>query len=170
MIFSRRQDGRWRLFASSLDGKTPSPLFAESESDDERQASVSPDGTQVAYVSDRETEDGDVDLWVADLAAAPGGRVRRWRLTRVTCRKTSTRAARCSVRAKRGKRRLRATATLTLPSGAWQVRYEIGCIAATLIAVLPQQTGDGQIEIRGYVRAEVPERRQHARVPAAFPF
>jgi gamma-glutamyltranspeptidase / glutathione hydrolase len=83
VIFSRRQDGRWRLFASSLDGKTPSPLFAESESDDERQASVSPDGKQVAYVSDRETEDGDVDLWVADLAAAAGGRVRRTRLTRV---------------------------------------------------------------------------------------
>jgi gamma-glutamyltranspeptidase / glutathione hydrolase len=83
VIFSRRQEGRWRLFAATLDGKTPSPLFAESESDDERQASVSPDGKQVAYISDREMEDGDVDLWVADLAPAPGGRVRRTRLTRV---------------------------------------------------------------------------------------
>ena len=72
VIFSRRQDGRWRLFAATLDGKTPSPLFAESESDDERQASVSPDGKQVAYISDRETEDGDVDVWVADLGGCGG--------------------------------------------------------------------------------------------------
>jgi PKD repeat protein len=52
-------------------------------------------------------------------------RLRRWRLTRVTCRKPSSRVARCTVRAKRGKRRLRATATLTLPRGARQVRYRL---------------------------------------------
>ena len=83
VIFSRRQEGRWRLFAAALDGKAPSALFQETETDDERQASVSPDGKQVAYISDRETDDGDVDLWVADLTAATGGRVRRTRLTRV---------------------------------------------------------------------------------------
>ena len=69
VIFSRRQDDRWRLFATALDGSVASPLFPGSESEDERQASVSPDGKRVAYVSNRESEDGDVDLWVADLTA-----------------------------------------------------------------------------------------------------
>jgi gamma-glutamyltranspeptidase len=68
-----RQEGRWRLFAAALDGGSPSPLFAGSEARDELQPSVSPDGKRVAYVSDRGTEDGDVDLWVADLTA-PGTR------------------------------------------------------------------------------------------------
>jgi hypothetical protein len=52
-------------------------------------------------------------------------RLPRWRLRRVTCRKSSTRVARCTVRARRGKRRLRATATLTLPSGGREARYTL---------------------------------------------
>ena len=69
VIFSMRQDGRWRLFAAALDGRAPSVLFAAAEPADELQPSVSPDGKRVAYVSDRFSEDGDVDLWVSDLAA-----------------------------------------------------------------------------------------------------
>ena len=69
VIFSRRQDGRWRLFATALDGRVPSPLFPGSESEDQCQASVSPDGKRLAYISNRGSEDGDVDLWVADLTA-----------------------------------------------------------------------------------------------------
>ena len=52
-------------------------------------------------------------------------RLPRWRLTRVTCRKSSTRVARCTVKARRGKRRLTATATLTLPPRATQTRYRL---------------------------------------------
>jgi PKD repeat protein len=52
-------------------------------------------------------------------------RLPRWRLTRVTCRRSSARVARCTVRAKRRQRRLTATATLTLPQGARQARYTL---------------------------------------------
>ena len=75
VIFSRRHEGHWRLFASALDGKAPVRLFGESDADDQRQASVSPDGKQVAYISDRGSEDGDVDLWVANLTPGGGTRV-----------------------------------------------------------------------------------------------
>ena len=82
VIFSRRHEGRWRLFASALDGKAPVRLFGESDSDDQRQASVSPDGKQVAYISDRGSEDGDVDLWVASLTP-PGGTPVHTQVTRI---------------------------------------------------------------------------------------
>ena len=44
---------------------------------------MSPDGSRVAYISDRDSEDGDVDVWVAELAPGPRDKVRRTRLTRV---------------------------------------------------------------------------------------
>jgi len=83
IVFSRRQDGRWRLFVTALDGSAPSPLFSDTQEDDERYASISPDGKQIAFVSDRDSDDGEVDLWIADLALTGANRVRRTRLTRV---------------------------------------------------------------------------------------
>ena len=50
---------------------------------DEREGRVSPDGKRIAYVSDRESDDGDVDLWIAELALGPRDRVNRTRVTRV---------------------------------------------------------------------------------------
>ena len=47
------------------------------------QGRVSPDGKRVAYISDRESDDGDRDLWVADLTPGPRDRVARSRLARV---------------------------------------------------------------------------------------
>jgi gamma-glutamyltranspeptidase len=82
LIFSRRDGLRWRLFVVAPTGGAATPLFADTADDEtEREARVSPDGTRVAYVSDRESDDGDVDVWVADLPAA-SGRVHRTRVVR----------------------------------------------------------------------------------------
>ena len=64
-------------------GREPKPLFGDTAGDDEQQGRISPDGTRVAYVSDRESDDGDRDLWVAELAPGPRDRVTRTRLVRV---------------------------------------------------------------------------------------
>jgi gamma-glutamyltranspeptidase/glutathione hydrolase len=84
IIFSRRTHAfePWRLHVVSDQGGEITPLFPDGGGDIEREARVSPDGKRVAYISDRESADGDVDLWVADLAPARG-RVSRTRITRV---------------------------------------------------------------------------------------
>jgi gamma-glutamyltranspeptidase len=82
LIFSRREDRRWRLFAVAATGGVPSPLFADTPDEEtEREGRVSPDGRRLAYVSDRESEDGDVDVWVAELPGEPH-RARRTRVVR----------------------------------------------------------------------------------------
>jgi gamma-glutamyltranspeptidase len=83
LIFSHRTNGRWRLYAVDAKGGQPKPLYSDTAGDDEQQGRVSPDGKRVAYVSDRESEDGDRDLWVADLIPGPRDRVNRTRLGRV---------------------------------------------------------------------------------------
>src|SRR5688572_423880 len=87
VVFSRREIplSPWTLWATALneDGGTPAPLFADAGNDSEFDAEVSPDGKRIAYVSDRESEDGDVDLWVAELPSEPKARAVRTRLTRV---------------------------------------------------------------------------------------
>ena len=60
IVFSRRESNRWRLYAVPPNGGEPAPLFDDTAADSERQGRVSPDGKRVAYVSDRESEDGDV--------------------------------------------------------------------------------------------------------------
>lgn len=83
LVFSRRTNAfePWRLFVVSTTGGEAAPLFADGDGDIEREPSVSPDGTRVAYISDRESGDGDVDLWVADLSSG-ARRVQRSRVTR----------------------------------------------------------------------------------------
>jgi gamma-glutamyltranspeptidase len=83
IVFAHRQSGRWRLHVVSADGGEALPLFTDTAQDDEHHPRVSPDGDRVVYVSDREGDDGDLDLWIADLAPGPRDRVRRTRLTRV---------------------------------------------------------------------------------------
>jgi len=83
IVFSHRESGRWRLFAVNGAGGEPKPLFNDTAPDDERQGRVSPDGKRIAYVSDRESDDGDSDLWVAELEVGPRDRVTRTRLLRV---------------------------------------------------------------------------------------
>ena len=82
IIFSQRRKGRWRLSVVAAAGGPVTPLFTDTEDDDEREGRVSPDGKRIAYVSDRQSDDGDVDVWIADLALGPRDRVNRTRVTR----------------------------------------------------------------------------------------
>jgi len=52
-------------------------------------------------------------------------RLKRWRMTSLSCRRSSTRVLRCTVKARRSKRRFSATGTLTLPSGTSTARYRL---------------------------------------------
>jgi gamma-glutamyltranspeptidase len=83
VVFSHRAAGRWRLHIVAAAGGPPTPLYSDTAADDEQQGRVSPDGRRVAYISDRDSEDGDRDLWVADLRPGPRDRVARARLARV---------------------------------------------------------------------------------------
>ena len=86
VVFSHRLSlpgSPWQLYVTAADGSGAAPLFPDSQKDDEREPRVSPDGSRVAYISDRDSEDRDVDVWVAELAPGPRDKVRRTRLTRV---------------------------------------------------------------------------------------
>jgi gamma-glutamyltranspeptidase len=82
VVFSHRAAGRWRLHVVGAAGGPARPLFSDTAADDEQQGRVSPDGRRVAYISDRDSDDGDRDLWVADLLPGPRDRVTRARLVR----------------------------------------------------------------------------------------
>jgi Tol biopolymer transport system component len=61
IVFGSQMDGGWRLYRMSLDGLGVEPLLAGASGN---APSLSPDGTMVAFTSDR---DGDDDLYVLDL-------------------------------------------------------------------------------------------------------
>jgi gamma-glutamyltranspeptidase/glutathione hydrolase len=82
VVFSYRERDRWRLYVVPTLGGDPKPLFIDTAGDDEREGSVSPDGKRVAYISDRDSDEGDLDLWVADLTPGPRDRVNRTRIVR----------------------------------------------------------------------------------------
>ncbi len=83
VVFSHHADGRWKLHVVAADAPAdPQPLFQDATTDEEREGRVSPDSKRIAYVSDRQTADGDVDLWIADLP--PSDERTRIRRTRVT--------------------------------------------------------------------------------------
>jgi gamma-glutamyltranspeptidase len=83
LVFSHRRDQRWRLFVSPPDQSAePRPLFDDSDAE-EREGRISPDGRRIAYISDRQSEEGDVDVWIADVPPASGDRVIHTRVTRI---------------------------------------------------------------------------------------
>jgi len=81
---SRPAGGLWRLTATRADGSGDAAAMSTGEAQ-EWQGRVSPDGTRVAFISDRSPEPGnDADVWVRDLAAPDGGASRLVRVTRAT--------------------------------------------------------------------------------------
>jgi gamma-glutamyltranspeptidase len=84
IVFSRRGGpfDPWQIQVVAESGGEPAAMFPEAATDSEREPRVSPDGARVAYVSDRDSEDGDVDLWVAEVPSG-SGRPQRTRVTRV---------------------------------------------------------------------------------------
>lgn len=80
IVFSHRAADRWRLFIVDAAGGDPQPLFADAAADDDREGRVSPDGRRIAYVSDRDSRNGDADVWIADLGSDPGKPVLRARV------------------------------------------------------------------------------------------
>jgi gamma-glutamyltranspeptidase len=70
LVFAHRPPGspQWDLFLVDLQrdiAATPSPLTQSP--DDEMHPRVSPDGRFVAFASNRDSEDGDVDIWLLRL-------------------------------------------------------------------------------------------------------
>lgn len=84
LVFSgRTQHGPWQLFAVPAAGGEPVKITPDERA--EWQGRVSPDGRHVAFVSDRQAESGnDADLFVRDLAAAPGADAGLQRITRTS--------------------------------------------------------------------------------------
>jgi gamma-glutamyltranspeptidase len=82
IVFSQRSNGRWRLHLFDPASGSSKPLFDDAAGDDDQQPRISPDGKRVAYISDRESDDGDYDLWVAELPSGERERVTRVRIVR----------------------------------------------------------------------------------------
>lgn len=83
LVFSHRRDGTWRLYVSIPDDpREPRPLFQDSKAE-EREGRISPDGGRIAYISDRDGEDGDVDVWMAEIPSGADERVSHSRITSV---------------------------------------------------------------------------------------
>ena len=71
LVFSHREArGAWQLFSASIGGGA-APVKLTPDAFGEWQGRVSPDGTRVAFVSDRDPEAGnETDIWVRPLPAA----------------------------------------------------------------------------------------------------
>ena len=78
LVYSHRAlHGSWRLMMMPADGKGEAVLLTRGEVA-EWQGRVSPDGTLIAYVSDREPEpNNDADIWVRGLGGTEGRRITR---------------------------------------------------------------------------------------------
>jgi gamma-glutamyltranspeptidase len=92
LVFSYRASGsrQWDLFLVDVDGDDAArtPIALTQTPDDEVQPRVSPDGRRVAFVSNRDNDDGDFDIWIMRLfergvAASRDPRVRRGPVTRL---------------------------------------------------------------------------------------
>ncbi len=71
LVFAARESIQWDLYVTgpiTRGGAEPVVAQLTATNDDEMQPKVSPDGTRVAFVSNRESDVGDVDLWVMPLA------------------------------------------------------------------------------------------------------
>ncbi|MCU0255211.1 MAG: gamma-glutamyltransferase [Vicinamibacterales bacterium] len=71
IVFATHDGLQWDLATTDPDETSglapPRVERLTATADDEREPTVSPDGRQLAYVSDTDSEDGDLDLWVAPM-------------------------------------------------------------------------------------------------------
>ena len=79
LVFSHRPAGaaQWDLFVVAPEGDGGgwgAPARITATSDNELQPRVSPDGMRLAFASDRDSDEGDVDIWAMRMPA-PGERV-----------------------------------------------------------------------------------------------
>ncbi len=73
IVFAHRppESTQWDLYVAAPDRSEPERLT--DTDDNEMQPSVSPDGRRIAFASDRQNDDGDVDIWVMRLGPHSGG-------------------------------------------------------------------------------------------------
>jgi gamma-glutamyltranspeptidase len=96
IVFSHRPKGaiQWDLYVVAPSGDAWAEPQAVTDSDDnELQPRVSPDGRRVAFASDRDSDESDVDIWTMRMPAigessvvprsASAAQARRWRPLRV---------------------------------------------------------------------------------------
>jgi gamma-glutamyltranspeptidase len=69
IVFAHRHGPQWDLRVAKP-GDAGDPVRLTESSDNETQPRVSPDGSRIAFVSDRDSEDGDVELWTMRVEAA----------------------------------------------------------------------------------------------------
>jgi gamma-glutamyltranspeptidase/glutathione hydrolase len=71
IVYAQRDTdaGQWDLYAvaQTADGTWEIPVRLTDSPDNEMQPRVSPDGTHLAFASDRDSDEGDVDLWVTRM-------------------------------------------------------------------------------------------------------
>lgn len=77
IVYAHREPkGAWQLYRNVANGKLTPDASAE------WQPRVSPDGRWVAFVSNRESESGEIDIWVRELQPAGGAKARTIRVTK----------------------------------------------------------------------------------------
>jgi gamma-glutamyltranspeptidase len=71
ILFSYFYDGDWNLYIVNATGGEARGLDGFTDPDcDEQQGRVSPDGSRVAFISNRDSDDRELDMWVLELAPA----------------------------------------------------------------------------------------------------
>ena len=99
VVFAHRAPhGTWRLESTVAGGfgpgadrktgptgvRTDAPVILTTGEAAEWRPRVSPDGKWVAFVSNRESDSGEIDIWVRELQPADAGKPRTIRVTRTT--------------------------------------------------------------------------------------
>jgi gamma-glutamyltranspeptidase len=85
IVFTYREpDGmQWDLYAVDPDAGERAPMRLTQTPDNEVQPRVSPDGSRIAFASDRDNEDGDFDIWLMRLVSRGQSAIARGPATRV---------------------------------------------------------------------------------------